>query len=243
MGLTVGRQSTDNYWSNLQIVNTIIDNRFHFSAKGTASLFPLYLYPQANSLLGDEPRSPNLKPEIIATIAECLGLKFVHEKEEDNNTFAPIDVLDYIYAVLHSPAYRERYKEFLKSDFPRVPYPQDVDLFRALVELGGQLRGLHLLETVSTRQQGGYPIAGNNTIEKITYQNNKVYINSTQYFDNVSEIAWNFYIGGYQPAQKWLKDRKEQVLSFEDIQHYQRIIVALSKTAELMTQIDTLLVF
>lgn len=152
--------------------------------------------------------------------------------------FSPIDLLDYIYAVLHSPNYRERYKEFLKIDFPRVPYPT-IDTFWQLVELGSQLRQIHLLESpVVTNYITSYPIDGDNIVDKPSYKDGKVYINKEQYFDNVPEDAWNFYIGGYQPAQKWLKDRKGRELGFEDILHYQKIIVALTETDRLMREID-----
>jgi len=158
--------------------------------------------------------------------------------------FAPIDLLDYIYAVLHSPTYREKYKEFLKIDFPRVPYPKNGDVFWQLVKLGGELRQIHLLESPVVDQYiTQYPIDGDNGVDKIRFELSvigigRVYINETQYFGNVPEVAWNFYIGGYQPAQKWLKDRKGRKLEFEDILHYQKIIVALSETARIMAEID-----
>jgi predicted helicase len=206
-----------------------------------------------------------------------LGLSFVPEKSEtspdgrgDSVSFAPIDLLDYIYAVLHSPTYREKYKEFLKIDFPRVPYPDDVEKFWKLVQLGGELRALHLMESPSLNDYiTEYPIGGDNEVEKpmfviaredstslrggTTKQSvseeetasakslavtGKVFINSEQYFDKVPEVAWNFYIGGYQPAQKWLKDRKGRTLEFEDILHYQKIIKALTETDRIMGEID-----
>jgi predicted helicase len=160
--------------------------------------------------------------------------------------FAPIDVLDYIYAVLHSPAYREKYKEFLKIDFPRVPYPKDKDTFWQLVKLGGEILQLHLLESAQVEKFiTQYPVDGNNVVVKPRFEysaeqasTGRVYINDSQYFDNVPEIAWNFYIGGYQPAQKWLKDRKDRKLEFEDMLHYQKIIVALTETDRIMKEID-----
>ncbi len=163
-------------------------------------------------------------------------------------SFAPIDLLDYIYAVLHSPSYRETYKEFLKIDFPRVPYPKNSTTFWQLVALGGELRQTHLLEACpATRMDIGlqgtpinYPISGNNVISKLKFEAGKVYINETQYFENVPELAWNFYIGGYQPAQKWLKDRKGRALNHEDIVHYQKVIGALTNTYELMQAIDSI---
>ncbi len=156
------------------------------------------------------------------------------------NTFAPIDLLDYIYAVLHSPAYREKYKEFLKIDFPRVPYP-NIKTFWKLVELGKQIREIHLLESPIVEDYiTKYPIDGSNIVEKVSYKDGNVFINSEQYFEGVPEVAWNFYIGGYQPAQKWLKDRKDRELNFDDIMHYQKIIVALTETDKLMNEIDNI---
>jgi predicted helicase len=166
---------------------------------------------------------------------------------QQKTSFAPIDILDYIYAVLHSPTYREKYKEFLKIDFPRVPYPKDLTTFNRLSNLGSQIRQIHLLESPMLENYiTQYPKDGNNVVVKPRYELTtehapllgKVYINETQYFDNVPQIAWNFYIGGYQPAQKWLKDRKERTLEFDDILHYQKIIVALTETDRIMREID-----
>jgi predicted helicase len=182
--------------------------------------------------------------------------------EGQGEVFAPIDILDYIYAVLHSPTYREKYKEFLKIDFPRVPYPKDKGTFWQLVKLGGQIREIHLLESPTVEKYiTQYPIDGDNVVTKPRFvilnnseesQNKemlpvgqhdnkgKVFINDTQYFDNVPQIAWDFFIGGYQPAQKWLKDRKDRKLEFDDILHYQKIIVALSETHRLMQEINNI---
>ena len=168
-----------------------------------------------------------------------MALTFTNEKETSKNTFAPIDILDYIYAVLHSQMYREKYKEFLKIDFPSIPYPEDRETFWILKDLGGAIRQIHLLESpIVEKFITQYPVDGNNVVGKTKYQDGKVFINDTQYFDNVPQIAWEFYIGGYQPAQKWLKDRKERQMEFDDILHYQKIIVALFETDRLMKEID-----
>jgi hypothetical protein len=206
-------------------------------------LFPLYKYI-SEDLLGNT-RTPNLDPKIVGKIAEGIGLEFEAEKSGEAGWFAPIDLLDYIYAVLHSPAYRKKYREFLKIDFPRVPYPASASEFRRLASLGGELRRIHLMEhpaisTLITR----YPAQGNNTVEKTRWEpdadgtTGRVWINDTQYFEGVPTMAWEFYIGGYQPAQKWLKDRRGRTLSFDDIRHYQQIIKALAMTDLLMYQID-----
>lgn len=210
--------------------------------KETTYAFPLYLYFETNAqqtLEQTSNRTPNLNIDIVNQIAQQLGLTFTNEKETTENTFAPIDILDYIYAVLHSPAYREKYKEFLKIDFPRVPYPTNKETFWLLVYLGAEIRQIHLLESpVVNNFITQYPIDGNNLVTIPKFQEGKVYINETQYFNNVPQIAWDFYIGGYQPAQKWLKDRKDRTLDFEDILHYQKIIVALSETDRLMKEIN-----
>ena len=241
----------DRGWEHILCTDTIIQHHT-VSIKEVNYLFPLYLYPNDGQLDlgGTRTRKPNLAPGIVAKIADILGLKFTDEKEDKAGTFAPIDLLDYIYAVLHSPEYREKYKEFLKIDFPRVPYPTDVEKFRRLVQLGGELRQIHLLESPIVGQFiTRYPVDGDNTVtrsmtaksigyEPVSKESGRVWINDTQYFENVPLIAWEFYIGGYQPAQKWLKDRKKRTLSFDDILHYQKIIVALSETDRLMKAID-----
>jgi len=242
IGLITAKQSTENIWSIIQVTKNIIDNRCQFSYKGIPSIFPLYLYPETNGQLKTDQsteRIPNLNKEIVKQIAEKLDLIFTNEKENTENTFSPIDILDYIYAVLHSPTYREKYKEFLKIDFPRVPYPKDKNTFWQLVKLGGEIRQTHLLESPTVEKYiTQYPIDGDNVVIKPKYENGKVYINDTQYFDNVPKIAWAFYIGGYQPAQKWLKDRKERKLEFDDILHYQKIIVALAETDRIMKEVN-----
>ena len=202
---------------------------------------PLYLYNEDSNQTSffEHNRKPNLNMDIVQELEQKLDLTFRPEKEDTQGTFAPIDILDYIYGVLHSNKYRNKYKEFLKIDFPRIPYPKNADYFFKVAEFGKQLREIHLLESAIVNDFiTSYPIDGDNEVVKPEYKDNKVYINKTQYFDNVPEIAWNFYIGGYQPAQKWLKDRKGGILSYEEILHYQKIIVALTKTYEIMQTLD-----
>ena len=260
--LIVGRQGQvvgDMPWNIIFISDNIVDLNMFYRGGGVVS--PLYLYPETNgqqTIESQTERTPNLNTEIVKLIADKLGLTFTNEKETTKNTFAPIDILDYIYAVLHSPTYREKYKEFLKIDFPRVPYPTDANKFWQLVKMGGELRQIHLLESDTVnRFITQYPIDGDNRVTKIRFEENyeiingntvtnadpvypfgRVYINDKQFFQQVPKAAWEFYIGGYQPAQKWLKDRKERELSFEDILHYQKIIVALNETIRLMAEVD-----
>jgi predicted helicase len=240
ISLIIPRQAVTDNWNHVQVSKNLSDNRIHYSNKGIPIVCPLYIYPDTNgqqSIDQSTERKPNLNVDITNQLATLLNLKFTNEKETTKNTFAPIDVLDYIYAVLHSPTYRKMYKEFLKIDFPRVPYPTDTNKFWQLAKLGGELRQIHLLET-ECKYITKYPIDGDNIVTKIKFDCNKVYINDTQYFDGVPSQVWEFFIGGYQPAQKWLKDRKERELNFDDILHYQKIIVALNETIRLMKEID-----
>jgi predicted helicase len=278
IALNVVRQSKSKGLETL-VTNNLTNRDFITNHTYT---FPLYLYSDENeqqSLDDTQERRPNLNMDIVNKISENLGLIYspnpknisqsgkdillnlsksnqnIYVPKSNHSLLHPIDILDYIYAVLHSPIYRETYKEFLKIDFPRVPYPKDKDTFWKLVALGGEIRQIHLLESPKVEEYiTQYPISGDNKVViKPTFKNSpheeewqtksdevvgKVYINETQYFDNVPEIAWNFYIGGYQPAQKWLKDRKDRTLDFDDILHYQKIIVALFETHRLMIEID-----
>lgn len=205
------------------------------------NLSPLFLYKQD---LGKVVREPNLKEEIVKAISNSLKLPFAPNSDGGKtDSFAPIDLLDYIYAVLYSPKYREKYKEFLKIDFPRVPYPTDQETFWKLVEIGGKLRKCHLMQTEFDIEPYSFIGDGTNEVVKPEYKNGRVYISKTQYFDNVPQAQWEQYIGGYQPLQKWLKDRKKTILSAEDIEHYKRIIAALKRTNELMEEIDEVFEF
>ena len=254
-GLVLGRQSKEDFAT--LITNCVCTHKI-VTVYDRSFIFPLYFYPITNrqqTIDQTTERTPNLNIEILKELCNKLGLIFTNEKETTANSFAPIDILDYIYAVLHSPTYREKYKEFLKIDFPRVPYPKDAKTFWQLVKLGSQIRQIHLLESLVVEKFiTKYPVDGDNVVGKIGFdmyvyvQNDldepyhdylgNVYINETQYFADVPQSAWEFYIGGYQPAQKWLKDRKGRKLEFEDILHYQKIIVALTETDRLMKEID-----
>ena len=192
--------------------------------------FPLYLYGSQSQSSFESNKTPNLNDKLVALLLA---------KVENGREAVPEDILDFIYASLYSPIYRKKYQDFLKSDFPRVLPARDTKSFWQLVELGGQLRRLHLLDKKELGKLPiTFPIAGTNEVEKVEYKDEKVYINPSQYFDGVTQETFDFYIGGYQPAQKWLKDRKGSVLTYQDIIHYQQIIVAQEKTIRIMQNID-----
>lgn len=199
-------------------------NSVSLQSKEISYVFPLYLYPEEGSI--DMTRRPNLDESIWAQINSAIG----HE-------VSPEDIFDYIYGVLHSPAYRAKFKEFLKVDFPRIPYPKNADEFEHFRYYGNQLRELHLMHNLP-QSPVQFNQSGNLLVEQVSYDGENVHINATQYFEHVPETAWNMYIGGYQPAQKWLKDRRGRTLRWEDVDHYRNIIAVLSETARLMQEID-----
>ena len=197
---------------------------------------------------GKQGRIPNLNPDFVSAFASRLGLSFVSDGHGDlATTFGPEDIFHYIYAVFHSPTYRQRYAEFLKIDFPRVPMTSSPELFRKLCILGEELVALHLLESPYLSQLvTRYPVVGDNIVEKgfpkfVAYEEGQpgyVYINRTQYFEGVPKDVWEFHVGGYQVCEKWLKDRRGRQLSFDDLMHYQKVVVAIKETMRLMNEID-----
>jgi predicted helicase len=221
IGLVLIRINSKDDGLCVYVVNRITDKTI-LSSKDNANVFPLYLYSKDG-----KNRVPNLDKEIWGKINVAVG-------EETS----PEELFDYIYAVLHSPAYRTKYKEFLKIDFPRIPYPTSAEEYHRLSALGNQLRKIHLMEEVPATKYAQFNTAGSNVVEKPEYKGGSVWINKEQCFEDVPETAWNFYIGGYQPAQKWLKDRKGRELTFDDIAHYRKIITILLETDRLMKEID-----
>src|SRR5690606_24576976 len=198
--------------------------------QGADTVAPLYLYHEDGS------KTPNFNPDELKKLTINLS------------SALPEDVFDYIYAVLHSRSYNSKYSEYLNIDFPRVPIPGQLE-FDRLVPLGRELRELHLMEPSVFNVDSGttFPVVGDNVVVKASFVPDsggqkdrvvgRVYINDKQYFGNVSGLAWNFYIGGYQPAQKWLKDREGRVLSNMELDHYQKMIRALAETDRIMKEI------
>jgi predicted helicase len=215
---------------------------------------PLYLYADPNKPVYtesghlDESKRLNFDSKLYAAIRKAAGLMGKLKAPDGTDAFRTakgdarpdeVKVFDYIYGVLHAPNYRETYREFLKIDFPRIPYPKDPAIFKHVSDKGEALRRLHLMEEAAI---GATPYAfegdGDSVVDKLAYVGDKVWINRTQHFTGVSQIAWEFHIGGYQPAQKWLKDRKGRALSWDDIRHYQKIIKILNETDRIMKDIN-----
>ena len=220
------------------------------------TVFPLYLYPngeteeQAELVPHENGRRPNLSAEFVKQFAETVGLQFVPDGRGDlKKNFGPEDIFNYAYAIFHSPSYRERYAEFLKIGFPRVPIPDDSSLFRKLCVYGSKLIALHTMKAEGDSSIG-FDVPGSNTVEQISFvppsketgiRQGRVHINAEQYFEGISSAVWQMRIGGYQVCEKWLKDRKGRTLTHDEIEHYQRTVSAMAETRTLMAQIDSLI--
>jgi predicted helicase len=233
--LNVVRQTKMTHWQHA-VVSKFPSPAVYVEMKDGSNNFPLYLY--STEAITATTKLPNFSDEFIIDLSSKLKLEFIPDGKGDLiKTFAPEDIFNYAYAIFHSPTYCSRYAEFLKVDFPHLPLTSNLNLFRLLVNLGSELVGLHLLDK-GIESDVTFSERGSNEVKSIRYEDEKVWINETQYFGNVPETVWNFHIGGYQVLQKWLKDRKGRPLSFDDLEHYAKVVSALSQTIELMSAID-----
>jgi hypothetical protein len=237
--------SLQNDYTHFLVSKSIVDNRTFLSSKGIIQQAPLYLYtkkdnPQkrssGSSLMLFEPpaeygsKTPNLSSNIMKHLSKSLG-----------KTPTPEEIFFYVYAILYSNIYRAKYAEFLRSDFPRVPFTKNTELFLKMATHGKKLAQLHLLQSSDLN----LPIAkfrgkGEGSVENLRYDKaeRRVYFNQSQFFEGISEEVWDYQVGGYQVCHKWLKDRKGRILSTDDIKQYCRIATAIQKTIKIQKDID-----
>ena len=209
---------------------------------GWTYVFPLWVWEKE---MGDVRRA-NFREEVAEKFAKRMGMDYA-EEGSGSGVVSAAELFDYIYAVLHRPSYRSRFAEFLRIGFPRIPAAADKREFRRLSKLGGELRELHLLESPFL-DDAGHPFSadGENKVENVRFSpdrssragRGRVFINAKRHFADVPQAAWEYCVGGYYPAQKWLKDRKGRSLSFDDQRHYRRLLAALARTAELVGRLD-----
>jgi predicted helicase len=238
LSLLIPRQITGE-WHHAGVSKEVTESGWvSIKSKELCSIFPLWLYTQP--VMADEahPTPPektvNFAPEFLGTLTDAIG-----------NAPTPEDVLAYIYAVLYAPSYRIRYANFLKRDFPHVPIPSDRKLFKRLVKVGNELMALHTMKKTMPRITG-YPVEGTNKVIRVRFtppadtenQTGRVWINNQQYFDGVPLAVWEMYIGSHRVAEKWLKDRKNRQLTYDDVESYHNAIAALARTLELQTKLD-----
>ena len=230
LGLVTCRQSSIANWTLCHLTDCLTDDCFVSNrTKERGYVFPLYLYEEN---MGRIEKRVNMDSAIVAKIGAAIG-----------GEASPEDIFAYIYGILHTPSYRKKFKEFLKSDFPRIPYPKYAAQFKTVAEVGRSLIDTHLMRDTApglSETRARFPKMGSNIVEEVRFDDGRVFINAEQFFDNVPQISWEMPIGGYRPAEKWLKDRKCRALTGDDIKHYQRIIIALMKTAEAFEKLESL---
>jgi hypothetical protein len=230
--------------------------RFFPDAACITYFAPLWICASPDDLLPDDGVMHNIAKPFAQEFSQRLNMGFLDSVRGDlKKTFGPEDVFHYAYAVFHSPTYRERYVEFLKTDFPRLPLTSDPKLFRTLCRLGGELVGLHLLESPQVDTLiTSWTVPGDHVVAKgyPKYKTpaevaaatqgksgaGRVYINKDQYFEGVAPEVWGFHVGGYQVCEKWLKDRRGRSLDIDGLTHYQKVVAALAETIRLMAEID-----
>lgn len=241
--LCVCRIVTSRRWQHALITDKITD-KCCISNRGSESahVFPLYLYPDSGGLGLDIERELNFKQAFLTAFAESLGVPQIPPLNLPED-ITPEEILAYIYAVLYSRSYRERYYEFLRYDFPRIPLPQDIDYFRNLAALGQELINWHLLTDVQIPPRHRFEGEGEGVVRKPRHEDGNVWINDTQHFTNVPADVWEYEIGAYQVCEKWLKDRKGKTLSHEEIRLYPMIMASITETLRIMTAIDWVLEF
>ncbi|SOB58963.1 conserved protein of unknown function [Pseudodesulfovibrio profundus] len=253
IGLLVSKSTKDAQFNHVFVTDSVSEAIFLSSTTGSNAMnLPLYIYKKNSN--GENCRVSNLNLDILDIFSSKVKMTFDEEGGDLVNSFGPSDVFDYVYAYLHSSAYRKRFNEFLKSGYPRVPYPSSITAFSELQSIGKMLREVHLLnfETNNNSSLCGFPVSGDNTIRtkicakdfEITSRDDllgRVWINEDQYFDGIPLQVWEYRLGGYHPVQKWLKSRKGMSLSFDDIIHFKKINESITKSIELTNLVDQFL--
>jgi hypothetical protein len=247
MALVTSRMTKGEEFAHAMVSRDIVEViAISSKTSNNAFVFPLFLAGEEESgqgRLSESVSEPNFSPQFLRILAQRLGAPTLEPYGLPGGV-TPQEIGYFVYAVLYCPSYRARYAEFLKIDFPRLPLTSNLELFRSLASLGGQLVAVHLLESLKldhpiTEYLGGRA----HEVERVSWSKNTVWLNKTQTtgFRGVREEVWNFHIGGYQVCQKWLKDRRGRTLSKDDIIHYQKIVVAVAETIRLMKEIDAVI--
>ena len=227
-------------WQHVFVTDRITDGNCVSNRDGPTHVFPLYLYPNPEELGISREPSLNFKPAFLTALSEALELQQTAPFNLPVG-ISPEDILAYIYAVFYSPTYRQRYYDFLKYDFPRIPMPQDIEQFRTLATLGQRLIDWHLLKDVQIPTRHRFDGEGDGKIKKVRYEDGKIWINPTQHFTDVPEEVWEYEIGAYQVCEKWLRDRRGEELGRAELQHYRAILVAIAETLTIIDEIDSVL--
>ena len=234
--LLVGRQNKSDTIDSFLVTDMASEMK---CAERTIQSYHMPLFIAEKDMIHNTIRpKANFATDIVKVIEQRLGLKMDWHQQRVSNGFTAVDVLDYIYAILYSEDYRNQYKNQLKIDFPRIPYPKDANYFFSLVTLGRELRELHLMHNRLDVENIAYVPGTNSLVEVPKYKSGSIIINKTgAHFINVPVEIWNMGVGGYQPLQKWLKDRKGDFLSANEIEHYIQMIAILIETKKIVSKI------
>jgi len=235
-------RSVGGNWEHAFVSNSlVVDVAISARSREANQSFPLHFHngmEHQGSIFDDAGKSQNINwnalPGWMATIQSFTS------PATNNFIQVPEAIFYYIYAILYSNIYREKYQEFLKSDFPRIPFTNDYKTFQYLAVLREQLVEQHLLKSKLLENPiSRYEGHGDNRVEKRAYiDSDRVFINDSQFFDRITPKVWNYYVGGYQVLDKWLKDRNGRVLSLEDQLHFRKIVTALTQTVDIQERID-----
>ena len=235
-GLVMDRQVVTDNWSHIQIVKNMIDNRVHYSRKGIPVICPMFLYDERGNMMA------NIDNTQLLAFEENLDESFSERLTDCIGKYDMMDIFDYCYGILNSNAYRTKYIQLLSIDFPRVPAPINSSFFWQVTKLGGCLRKLHLLShPIENSLNIKFIGSGDNVVSSVSLDNNKVFINRTQYFSNIREDLWDFCFAGYHGLQKWFKDRRQQRLLDDDIKHVIDVFNVFDQSETYMAELDTVL--
>ena len=218
---------------NHVFVSDCITDKGMLSSKDNSYSMPLFIYEEE---LGIQKRKINFSQEFISDFSKNTGIQW-----DQGNERKGIFVFYYIYSCLNSAKYRTTYREMLTSEFPKIPYPIDPPYFAQLAQLGRKLIDAHLLRNQTNIATAKF-MGDNLLIQDAKWDNNKVYINNSSFFSSVKQDVFNYYVGSYQPVQKWLKDRKGSLLSELDVKTYIKIIEAVEASLEIVGEIDKILI-
>lgn len=219
------RGSGPESWNDIFVSDLITDIAVLSSNTSRSSYhFPLYIYNNGN-------REANINEDILRQISERFGKKTL-----------PEELFYYVYGVLNSSAYRDKFKSELRTDFPRIPFPDSHSLFVEISNRGKMLASLH---TMKEKLPGslGYPQPGDNRVTKVLYAQYRVYINDSQYFDRCSQEIWGYRVGSYRVLEKWLKSRKGETLRSEDIEYFSRMANIIEQTSNIRQELESYMSF
>lgn len=242
LGFATGRTNKSPSCDHFFAVNMMAEVKCAERTTGSI-IYPLYVYSR---VAGKLVKDINMDKEVIAEFSKAIGLEFTPFSEYDDgkHSFGEKDIFYYMYAILYSEQYRSKYYEFLKAEYPKVPYPSGIRMFAKLRTIGQKLVNAHTMQDILPSTHGtAFVSEGGNTVEKLTFKGRNLYINKKSYFSNISDAEWEYVIGGYQVMQRWYKDRKNRTLSNHEISTFLQIIEIIRLTRELQEQIDKIVNF